>query len=164
MDNTLRHDVAKDVFRYGKTVTHAEVQFKSQLSYRETSKLLEYSVKRGWLVASPDGTYTVKTRDFSLPHISQKDCKELVGKMNLDAYKVLRYIAPIDKATMPMILTNVDDDHEDMERAVRFLMAENLLVELGGWYHINVDQATLAYITEEWDKIVASRPSRRFPM
>lgn len=131
-----------------------EIQILSGLSYTHTKELVQHAVQRGWLSPSPTNpdTYQVKSREFTLRHVLQKEMKNLAENITYDCRKVLEYLNKHQRANLSMILAEVDPDREDMRAALDTLTKKALIILVGCWYYINISPTDLDRLIQEVDK------------
>lgn len=121
------------------SVSIPDIQEEMGISYRDAHGLIEYAVKRRWLLPCIEGNeYKTNPSAFKPKSLTPTQCQKIYDELSGDALNVLYYFAKNDSAMFDDILENVDDNDDDMHDAIETLITSHILVECCGNYYCNI--------------------------
>ncbi len=139
-------------------VSVPRLQAEQSIPYQTAREAVSYGIRRGWLQDGPEGFhYRFRGRTLSLRTLTVAECKETVSALSRDAFRVLSYLGQHTRATFEEILSEVDDDEEDMHDALTDLQQMNLVLCVCNIYCTNVAASAINGIKEHWESGKKSR-------
>ncbi len=121
-----------------------KLQYELGISYRDAWSLIKYAMGHKWIDECTEGIdFPIIASEFDRKDIPEDLCKTIYDKLRGDDLNVLYYLGARFNATFADIVTDVDDDVEDMQNALERLIASKLIFKHELCYYCKISEKSI---------------------